>query len=126
MRVGAAGAALDADGLEEVRRLQRPASRVPRDLVTLPELLRLALTAEDGSDVDGDGEEEDDDDQDDDGDKWTVAGLLASDRTLADWTVAQRTAFLRRLADESMQSSVRGLPRQGATYGVDRRLTAPC
>ena len=89
--------ALDDDALHTLRHSQQAAGRVPRNLLTLPELVRLALDTSD-DDEDGDGGRSQD----------PVLALLGDERPIAEWTVAERTAFLRRLVDESLASTVRG------------------
>ena len=88
---------LDVAALDRLRHAQQPAGRIARDILTLPELVRLALADNSvtAHDADTPG-------------PWTVETLLADGEPLAEWTVPQRVALLRRLADESLQSPVRG------------------
>ena len=89
--------------LNEWRHAQQPAARVPRDLLTVPELLRLALAGHESAATDPDAAAGVDADPDA---PWSVETLLDGEEPIAAWSVAQRTAFLRRLADESLLNQV--------------------
>ena len=103
---------LDDDALHTLRHSQQAAGRVPRNLLTLPELVRLALdTSDDGEDGEN-GRSQD-----------PIMALLSDERPIADWTVAERTAFLRRLVDESLASTVRGAAQ---CNGDSRRTVNSC